>query len=185
MARGGAKVTVIGSRKNPFFQIRHEFEKYGIEEAREALFDEGERLAAMIQLNIFQQSLPMPDLSEPYLAFKERKGYDLRKLIAEGHYIEAIQARWIRGRTAVEVGLPDETHEASGLKYKKLAAVHEYGQKSWQDGQGGIPARPHWRPTFRQWARKIDDVTEVIQHRVTEKLWKRLNRKFGQYKKKL
>ncbi len=172
----------MGSRRNPFEVIRRVFQTVGIPEAREVLFEEGTKLASMIQLNVLQQSLPMKELSRPYVRKKELEGSGNNspedKLIRWGDYVSEIKARWRGGRSQVEVGLPRSTHPTSGLPYKTLAKILEYGHESWQQGGKGIPARPHFRPTILQWSKKVRDVNALIQRRVTNSVFRRLNRRF-------
>ena len=91
-------------------------------------------------------------------------------LIATEDYIESIGIQEVReGKTdlRVRVGVPNATHESSGLNYNKLGRIHEYGTSK-------IPARPHWGPAFDEWKRTMRSLTKRIQGEVGKKLEKRL-----------
>ena len=75
------------------------------------------------------------------IAYRNRKikqGLDPRTLIATGEYVNHIRARKINA-TTYTVGVPNTIHSPSGLPYRSLARIHEFGTDK-------IPARPHWRP---------------------------------------
>jgi hypothetical protein len=175
-------VKVFGSRRNPFEVIRREFKRQAIPEAQDVIKEEADMIAATIQLHLFQETLPMKALTEPYLAKKIREGLDPRKLIANGDYVSEIKARWRPWKTSIEVGLPNTKHPGSGLPYKILGMIHEYGQKKWQAEGKGIPARPHWRPVIKKWLKKKHEVDARIHKRVSDRMFKKLKRRFQQYK---
>jgi len=86
------------------------------------------------------------DLSETYSDWKERQNLDPRTLISTGEYLDSIKARVRHYPTRYFVGPdPEATHKDSGLPFKKLMRMHEYG---FEDPARGvrIPARPFWRP---------------------------------------
>lgn len=182
--KGSASVqiqcTVISSRQNPFTLIRKQMKTTGMDAAREVIKEEGDALAAKLQLNLLQQSLPMKDLTESYARWKERKALDPRILIATGEYVNSIAARRKAGGDIVDVSVPDETHEPSGLSLKELGRIHEYGSKRYEIDGKGIPPRPHWRPTIRWWKKKRMAATEAeIDRYVAERVFKKLSEQIG------
>lgn len=183
---GQVQCTVLGPRENPYTLIKKLMKGPGLEAAREVIKDEGDYLAARIQLNILQQLLPMPELSPRYARWKATRTpdpLDPRKLIATGEYVSSIAARKKAGGDIVDVNVPDETHQASGMNMRKLAQIHEYGQKSFKETGKGIPPRPHWRPTIRWWKKRRSMHTEKeIDRYVSEKVFKKLTTRLGKKK---
>lgn len=91
-------------------------------------------------------------LSERYMAYKKKKGLDLRTLIATGTYVRSIEARPRRYRGVIvsyEVGPPRGIHQPSGLTYRKLARLHEYGSRA-----ANIPPRPIWNPAWQEFMKR-------------------------------
>jgi len=177
-----ASVQVTIAKSNPFEVIYEINKKEGLEVAQEVLFEEGRRLAAKIRTNILQQLLDFTPLSEPYAAWKKKKGLDPRILIARGNYVKSIRARkLVDGNT--DVNVPDETHPDAKISYRLLGQVHEFGQLQWQSTGKGIPARPHWRPTILWWQNKRQELTRLeIERRISEVVKKRLEHQLGEKK---
>jgi hypothetical protein len=175
--------SVTGPRSNPYTIIKRLIKGPGMDAAREVIKDEGDFLAARIQLNLFQQLLPMKELNPKYLQWKLRQEppLDPRKLIATGEYVESIQARKKEGGDVVDVNVPDDvTHGPSGMTMRELARIHEYGQKSYKETGKGIPPRPHWRPSIRWWKKKRLQHTErEIDKYVSEQVFKKLTARSG------
>ena len=175
--------SVIGPRENPYTLIKKMMKGAGMDAAREVIKDEGDFLAARLQLNILQQLLPMAELNPRYARWKATRSpdpLDPRKLIATGEYVNSIAARKKSGGDIVDVNVPDEKHEASGLNMRELAKIHEYGQRSYKSTGKGIPPRPHWRPTIRWWKKRRAQHTErEIDRYVSERVFKKLTTRLG------
>lgn len=172
--RADITIEFKGSRKNPFQVIRQAFKDEGIREARNVLFEEADKMAAEVQLNILQQRLPLKKLSPQYLAWKKKQGLDSRILIASGDYVSEIKARRRAGGTIIEVGLPDKIHPDSGLTYKALARAHEYGVK-----KINLPERPHWRPMIEKFIKRVPQIKKRMQDRVNKLVFRKVARRFG------
>jgi hypothetical protein len=116
------------------------------QDTRKAL---AERFIELVRKGIQQQRYRHVPLSTGYLAWKRRMGLDERILIATGDYVRSFQVRreerkGPQGKQIVyTAGPPDEIHPPSGLNYRTLARIHEFGTAT-------IPARPHWGPAWRQ-----------------------------------
>jgi hypothetical protein len=180
--------TILGSRENPYTVLKKSMRKEGIDAAREVLWDEAKFLAEKLRLNLLQQSLPSVTnrpLNEKYANWKANQDppLDPRILIATGEYVNSIDARKVDiFGDVVEVNVPDETHESSGMNLRELAAVHEYGQRSFKDSGKGIPPRPHWRPTIRWWKkRRLEATQREIDRIVGERVFKKLKARLGSY----
>lgn len=109
-------------------------------------------------------------LSARYLAWKIRNKRDPRMLISTQEYMQAIEIREVKtgigsvARYTYIVGLPDKIHQDSGLPFRKLARIHEFGTKPTKT-HAGIPARPLWRPTQAEFkARHTAKVLEFIKY---------------------
>lgn len=125
-----------------FSQAESSFEKFGNDPMREC----AELYKKTLISNIEGQSLAFAPLSQAYLARKAALGLDTRILIAKSSYIGSIEIREMGsfgGRMAMYVG-PNESTHYSGLPMTAIASIHEYGASN------GIPARPHYRPTWEQ-----------------------------------
>lgn len=182
-------LTTKGPNKNPFTVIRKEFMRSdgGIDHAADILKDYGDLLAEEVKLYIFEQQggARWPDLNEQYLRSKIANDLDERKLIAVGDYVAAIKARKRSGGMKVLVGLPDEKHY-SGLPYSELGRILEYGHKGFRRiGEGLIPPRPHWRPVWARWRKKMHRVSAEMSKEVSSKLFPRVGQKLRTVKKKL
>ncbi len=85
-------------------------------------------------------------LDEEYLERKVSEGHDPRKIMATGTYLNAIQVVEGRKKTGPYwyVRLQRGTHRPSGLPYKVLWRLLEYGSAA-----RNVKPRPHWGPTFQ------------------------------------
>ena len=93
-----------------------------------------------IKETVRKQKFKWKKLSPEYLAKKKREGLDTRIYLATRDYInKGIEYRKKDG--FIFVGPKEGTHKPSGLTYKQLARILEWG--TWD---GRIPARPLWRP---------------------------------------
>lgn len=110
-------------------------------------------------------------LSERYLAWKIKNKRDPRILISTKEYMQAIEIREEKqegskgkSRIVYVVGLPDRIHQDSGLPFRKLARIHEFGTKR-------IPARPLWRPTQEEFkAKHAKKVLERIKFDISTEI---------------
>ncbi len=98
-------------------------------------------------------------LSERWLRYKKKKGWDRRIHIATKTYVKSIRAfpRRRKGRIvswAVSPGAPNQIHKPSGLRFATLARILEYGS-----AVRNIPPRPHWRPV---WAMFVSRDSKVL-----------------------
>lgn len=109
--------------------------------------------AHKVRTTIYRQSYAWKPLSERYLAYKKRKRLDQRILVATKTYVQSIQAQpLVRGNRIIKwrvgPGQMNEIHPPSGLRFKTLARILEFGSR-----RHNIPARPHWRPTWSAFIR--------------------------------
>jgi hypothetical protein len=93
-----------------------------------------------------EQRYKWKPLNPDYLDEKIREGLDQRILIATKDYMDYGIKSWVKDGY-VFVGPTDAIHETSGLTYKKLAQIHEWG--TWC-----IPSRPLWRPLLSTMIRR-------------------------------
>jgi hypothetical protein len=170
--------SVVTTRRNPYTLIKKMMRGIGMDAAREVIFEEGDFLASKLQLNILQQTIPMKPLSPGYADYKARHKpdpLDPRILIATGEYVNSIAARRKAGGDIVDVNVPDEKHESSGMNLRELGRLHEFGSKQHKETGKGVPPRPHWRPTIRWWKRKRLEATEKeIDKNVGDRVFRRL-----------
>jgi hypothetical protein len=70
--------------------------------------------------------------------------------IATGDFLRNIRARErkVQGRVVWVVGPSSGTHAPSGLTYRELARIHEFGSRA-----AGVPPRPLWRPSWSAFSR--------------------------------
>lgn len=92
-----------------------------------------------------EQAYTWKPLTEAYASYKARAGLDPRTLIATGFYRDHIGWGVTHGK--IWFGVPNVTHEPSGLPLPVLARIHEFGTAT-------IPARPLWRPLLSKYARE-------------------------------
>jgi hypothetical protein len=94
-------------------------------------------------------------LSERYLHWKIKNKRDPRMLISTREYMSAIEIREEKHDSKIVwiIGLPDRIHVDSGLPFRKLARIHEFGTLP-SKKHPGIPPRPLWRPTQHEF-RKV------------------------------
>lgn len=124
--------------ETPFDELRQLYEKKLHELLKPLIRDLTVDARTRLVDAILSQTLPEgPELSESWLAEKERRGLDLRKLIATGGYLENIIV--VETEDGYEIRpTDDEVPGSDGLTYFDLANVLEYGTET-------IPPRPHWR----------------------------------------
>lgn len=138
------KITTRSPSKN-FFAI---FKKEAILQANKFLQDFAQDLLEEAQDIVRNQSYDWEPLSEDYRAFKEREGLDPRILIATEDYVSSFRW-WVTEGGRIHFGPGPGTHLPSGLPYKVLAMIHEFGTET-------VPARPLWRPLLAAALRKSE-----------------------------
>lgn len=108
-----------------------------------------EKLMKVIKRNIRENggSIGWPPLSDKYMAWKKRKGYNPNSmLVLTGLYYRSINI-WSKGTTHY-VGLKDNIRNpktGNKLTLVQIATILEYGSITRK-----IKARPLWRPSFKQ-----------------------------------
>lgn len=120
---------------------------------------------------ILGQKYSWRPLTPRYAEYKRRAKLDPRILIATGEYVNsiAIQRRTRdRGKLRVYVGVPYNRKHSSGLPFKVLARVHEFGSR-----KAHVPARPHWRPAKAWLMKEIPRIRERIARQAKKDLKKR------------
>lgn len=100
-----------------------------------------------VKSRVYNQTFDHTPLNERYLEWKKKTKLDTRILVATNDYIRLIEATPTAsaesGNEAWAVGPPEGVHQPSGLRYKDLAKIHEFGSKKQR-----IPPRPVWRPVW-------------------------------------
>ncbi len=122
---------------------------------------QSEELMNKVKNALLNQTIRHKPLSPAYLEQKRRQGLDTRILIATGDYVESITVtkEKIRKRTVWRIGVPEnKIHAPSGLPYKILARIHEFGSK-----KRNIPARPHWRPVYSAYIREFPKTLKTVK----------------------
>lgn len=128
------------------------FEAQVVDIAAEELEAAAKRYSAEVRGIIRNQSYNHVPLNQAYLESKKKKGLDPRILIATADYVNKIKAKRVKGagkEVSYRVGPPMGIHKPSGLPYKTLARIHEFGSDD-----GRIPARPVWRPSWSAFVRR-------------------------------
>jgi hypothetical protein len=103
------------------------------------------------------QSYNWVPLTERYADYKMDHGLDDRILIATGFYRDHIG--WGVTHNKIWFGVPNITHEPSGLPLPVLARIHEFGTAT-------IPARPLWRPLLSKYAREAPNFAKRYKKEV-------------------
>lgn len=113
-----------------------------------AAYKSAHLVGAEVKHRIESQLYHHEPLSPSYKRWKEKNHLDPRILIATGDYVNAIGVYAIRNKKnrfmAFGIGVPPGIHKPSGLTYDQLYRIHEFGVFS-----RNIPARPHWRPAWK------------------------------------
>lgn len=150
--------TFINVFRNAAFQVPNQF----CEEMANEFKDE-------LQFRIASQSFGHRALNPAYRMGKVRARLDPRILIASGEYlnsftVEDLSSREHREIHGIEgqgfvVGVRSGIHSGSGLPYRVLARVHEFGTSR-------VPARPHWRPMSAIYRRRSAELGHMLQERL-------------------
>ena len=150
------------------------FEEQAIKISRREMGDTARAFSKKVREIIRGQQYNLKPLSKSYLEYKKRTGLDPRILIATKTYVDKIRAKPIRKKGKIvsyTVGPPDGIHEPSGLPYRTLARIHEFGSRDKR-----IPARPVWRPAWSAFVRK--DAKEAVKRVGREALKKARKKAF-------
>jgi len=103
-------------------------------------------------------------LTEKYLDYKIKHGYDPRVLIKTGEYKDSISWGVTHGK--VWCGIPSRLiHQGSGMLMTKLARIHEFGTAT-------IPARPLWRPLLSKYLRLRPEFAKKYRQAIARKSMK-------------
>lgn len=130
------------------------------ETASQYLKIEAEKLTRELRFAILGQKYQWYPLDPTYLRRKVREGFDPRILIRTKQYVESMQVfgpEESEHGVLYRVGVPDEEHN-SGLPFRELARIMEYGRR---DGKKPY-ARPHWRPVWGIFVRDLPIVKQQL-----------------------
>lgn len=156
---------------NPNFV--QDFEESARETAERFLNLKAERLTRQLREAILGQQYNWYPLDPKYLRRKVREGFDPRILVRTKQYVESIQ---VFGPDEAEhgvlfrVGVPNDDHN-SGLPFRQLARIMEYGRR---DGKKPY-ARPHWRPVWGIFVRDLPTVTSQFKSEILTDFRHRMN----------
>lgn len=114
---------------------------------------------------ILNQGFSHIPLNPAYLQSKIDRRLDPRILIATQEYLNSFVAERDEeadaGTIQFRCGVREGIHGPSGMTYKRLARVHEYGS-------GRIPARPHWRPHAAEFRTRAHQIALQLRARIAE-----------------
>lgn len=159
----------LAFKPNPWVQIQgfvSLFEKSVIEMAREDTKGLATWMRDEVKSRVYNQTFDHAPLSKRYLAWKKKKGLDQRVLIATNDYIRLIDvvptASSVKTKetTTWAVGPPEGIHQPSGLRYKDLARILEFGSK-----KANVPPRPHWRPVWSIAIRRGEGILKNVKNK--------------------
>jgi hypothetical protein len=103
------------------------------------------------------------ELSPEWVDYKKRVGADDRPFIMFGYYKKSIQVVTDRGH--LSIGFKKTTiHPRAKIPMSKLAVRLEYG-----DLARGLPARPLWRKTAREFFSKKSAIGQTIKRSIESK----------------
>lgn len=141
-----------------------DFEESARQTAERFLRLQAERLTRQLRDAILGQRYNWYPLDPEYLRRKVQQGFDPRILVRTKQYVESLQPF---GPEETEFGVlwrvtvPDEEHN-SGLPFRELARIMEYGRR---DGKKPY-ARPHWRPTWGIFVRDLPTVASQFRDEI-------------------
>lgn len=118
------------------------------------------RFAGRVRAKIIDQEESWHPLSPDYLKRKLRERLSPKILVARYRYVDTIRAREIAGSSKLggfEVA-PGPNPIAGGetATFVDLGVWHEFGTRN-ADGSVRMPARPHFRPTWREFKRELKE----------------------------
>ncbi len=112
-----------------------------------------EKYYTMLRDHFAKQDLPLKPLSKWYLEWKKKMGLDTRILLATHEMFENIKI-YNEGTGRRFVGIKGgKIHKMAKIDIALLALVHEYGRLD-----GGLPARPTFRPTAAELREMLDQL---------------------------
>lgn len=149
------------------------FEEAASETADRFLKMEAERLTREMRDVILGQKYNWYPLDPEYLRRKTRQGFDPRILVRTKEYVESIQVfgpEDVPNGVLFRVGVPNDDEHNSGLPFRELARIMEFGRK---DGKKPY-SRPHWRPTWGIFVRDLPTVTSRFRTAILKDFRRRL-----------
>lgn len=149
------------------------FEDAAREASERFLKMEAEKLTRELRDTILGQRLNWYPLDPEYLRRKTRQGFDPRILVRTKEYVESIQVfgpEEAPNGVLFRVSVPDEDIHNSGLPFRELARIMEFGRK---DGKKPF-SRPHWRPTWGVFVRDLPIVTSQLGSEIMSDFRQRL-----------
>lgn len=140
--------------------------------ARDVFEEQGQQIAdeflEELRSRILRQTFGHTPLNTSYLISKIKHNLDPRILMATGEYLNSFTTERVEDTSGNDVvyrcGVSAGTH-SSGISYQLLARVHEYGSP-----RRRIPARPHWRPTGRDFMSRSAEYARNIRSEIAERV---------------
>lgn len=113
------------------------------------------------------------NLAPSTLTARSRYGLGVLTMLATGHYVRSIRVlrRRIQRGTLYHVGFDRLAHARkpdgtiAPIELYKVAAIQEHGSAA-----ARIPARPHWRPHYRDMRTRAPQVRQAIKAEVMKRL---------------
>lgn len=143
--------------------------------ARPILTEAGEETASEfvdeLKFRIASQAFHHRPLNPAYLRGKIRSGLDPRTLIATGEYLDSIMYEQVddeAGQIVFRCTVRPGVHGPSGLSYRMLARIHEFGAR--RGGRVHIPARPHWRPMAAIYRDRAPEIGRRIRANLVQRV---------------
>lgn len=139
--------------------------------ARDVFEEQGQQIAEEfleeLRSRILRQTFGHVPLNTSYLINKVKHNLDPRILIATGEYLNSFTSERVEdtGQDVVyRCGVSPGNH-SSGISFSLLARVHEYGSPSRR-----IPARPHWRPTGRDFMSRSAEYARNMRSEISQRV---------------
>lgn len=117
--------------------------------------------------HINSQDLNWAPLKPATISTKIRKGYSTNILVATSDYFQAITS-WA-DKDSTYAGVKKKVKDGDNNVVADIAKVHEFGSSA-----GNIPARPLWKPTFKDTMDWFKDSNST-----PAKIFKKNMRKYG------
>lgn len=131
-------------------------------------------LAGRLRQVILAQELDWEPLSERWLKYKIKKGWDTRILRATGAYVNSIQPRKV-SKHVYKVA-PSNRKTKSGATLHQIGSYLEYGTVN-ADGSMRMPARPHWRPVWEEFLREQGEIVAEMKKHFVANLVKEMKKR--------
>jgi len=116
--------------------------------------------------HISRQDLNWKALAPATIASNIRQGYSENILVETSLYFQSITS-WV-DNDVVYAGVSKNIRTRSGTLLSNVAEVHEFGSRS-----GRIPARPLWRPTFKEaieWMQDNNNPVDIFLERIKRRV---------------